>query len=192
MIGPDEIARDGDVSIRRMRDEPLDYELFVRWRNEPHVAEWWNTDEDPVPMSLDHATAEYGADADAWVTRCMISVADRAVGFVQFYPWSEEADEAREMGVPDPDTSYGLDIFIGEPDMIGRGVGATVVALVGAHVFEAEGARSVALLTPVGNDRAHRAYEKAGFRKVRQTLDTDVVNGERRMSWLMVLDRPLG
>ena len=50
---------------------------------------------------------------------------------------------------------------------------------------------SVALLTPVGNDRAHRAYEKAGFRRVRQTLDTDVVNGERRMSWLMVLDRPL-
>ncbi len=174
-----------------MRDAQEDYELFVRWRNEPHVAEWWNTDDDPVPMTLEHAKAEHGPDADAWVTRCMISVADRPVGYVQFYPWSEEAGEARGMGVPDPDTSYGLDIFIGEPDMIGRGVGATVVALVARHVFETEGAASVALLTPVGNDRAHRAYEKAGFRKVRQTLDTDVVDGERRMSWLMVLDRPL-
>ena len=66
------------------------------------------------------------------------------------------------------------------------------MALVARHVFEAQGATNVALLTPVGNDRAHRAYEKAGFRKVRQTLDTDVVDGERRMSWLMVLDRPLG
>jgi aminoglycoside 6'-N-acetyltransferase len=175
-----------------MRDAQEDYELFVRWRNEPHVAEWWNTDDDPVPMTLEHAKAEQGPDADAWVTRCMISVADRPVGYVQFYPWSEEAGEARGMGVPDPDTSYGLDIFIGEPDMIGRGVGATVVALVARHVFETEGAASVALLTPVGNNRAHRAYEKAGFRKVRQTLDTDVVDGERRMSWLMVLDRPLG
>ena len=126
------------------------------------------------------------------MTGCIITVADRPVGYVQFYPWSEELEEAREMGVPDPDTSYGLDIFIGEPDMIGRGVGVTVVALVSRHLFEAQGAGSVALLTPVGNERAHRAYEKAGFRKVRQTLDTDIVNGERRMSWLMVLDRPLG
>ena len=143
-------------------------------------------------MTLEHARAEYGPDADAWVTGCIITVADRPVGYVQFYPWAGAADEAQEMGVPDPDTSYGLDIFIGEPDMIGRGVGATVVALVSRHLFSAQGARSVALLTPVGNDRAHRAYEKAGFRKVRQTLDTDVVDGERRMSWLMILDRPLG
>lgn len=175
-----------------MRDEPEDYASFVRWRNEPHVAEWWNTDEDPVPMTLEHAEAEYGPGADAWVSRCFITVADRPVGYLQFYPWSAALDEAREMGVPGPDTSYGVDIFIGEPDMVGRGVGATAVALVARHVFEMEDAGSVALLTPVGNDRAHRAYEKAGFRKVRQTLDTDVVNGERRMSWLMVLDRPLG
>lgn len=175
-----------------MRDATEDYALFARWRNEPHVAEWWNTDDDPVPMTPEYARAEYGPDGDAWVSGCIISVGDRPVGYVQFYPWSAELDEAREIGVPEPDTSYGLDIFIGEPDVIGRGVGAAVVALVSRHLFEAEGATTVALLTPVGNDRAHRAYEKAGFRKVRQTLDTDVVDGERRMSWLMVLDRPLG
>ena len=116
----------------------------------------------------------------------------RPVGYVQFYPWSAELDEARQIGIPDPEGSYGLDIFIGEPDAIGRGVGATVVALVSRHLFQEGGATSVALLTPVGNERAHRAYEKAGFRKVRQTLDTDVVDGERRRSWLMILDRPLG
>jgi aminoglycoside 6'-N-acetyltransferase len=192
MSDPDEIARDGDVAIRPMRDETHDYELFVRWRNEPHVAEWWNTDDDPVPMTLEHARAEYGPHADAWVSACIIAVAERPVGFVQFYPWSDEPDEAREMGVPDPDSSYGLDIFIGEPDMVGRGVGSMVVALVARYVFGTAGANSVALLTPVGNERAHRAYERAGFRKVRQTLDSDVVDGDRRLSWLMVLDRPLG
>ena len=102
MTGPDEIARDGDVAIRPMRDEPGDYGLFVRWRNEPHVAEWWNTDDDPMPMTLEHVGAEYGPGADAWVTRCFITVADRPVGYVQFYPWSAALDEAREMGVPSP------------------------------------------------------------------------------------------
>jgi aminoglycoside 6'-N-acetyltransferase len=95
------------------------------------------------------------------------------------------------VGVPDADGSYGLDIFIGEPDMIDRGVGSRTVALLARHLFEERDATSVALVTPVGNERAHRAYEKAGFHKVKQILDTDVVGGERRMSWLMVLDRPL-
>lgn len=174
-----------------MRDAPQDYESFVRWRNEPHVAEWWNTDDDPVPMTLGHVIAEYGPHADPWVHGCLITFGERPIGYLQFYPWSSEPDEALDVGVPDPETSYGLDIFIGEPDMVGRGLGSQVVALVARHLFVAEGATSVALLTPVGNDRAHRAYEKAGFRKVRRTLDSDVVNGERRMSWLMVLDRPL-
>ena len=60
LTGPDEIAREGDLAIRRMRDDPADYERFVRWRNEPHVAEWWNTDDDPTPMTLEHVVEQYG------------------------------------------------------------------------------------------------------------------------------------
>jgi aminoglycoside 6'-N-acetyltransferase len=185
----DELAREGDLAIRRLRDERDDYELLVRWRNEPHVAEWWSTDDDPTPTTLDRVIESHGPHADEpWVTDCIITVDDRPVGYIQFYPWSEEADE---MGIPDRDGSYGLDIFIGESDMIDRGVGSRTVALLARHLFEERDATSVALLTPVGNERAHRAYEKAGLRKVEQILDTDVVNGVRRMSWLMILDRPL-
>jgi aminoglycoside 6'-N-acetyltransferase len=190
---PDEIVREGDLAIRRMRDDPADHELVVRWRNAPHVAEWWNTDDEPTPMTFDHVVEQYGPRAEdgSWVTACIITSGDRAIGYTQCYPWSGAADEAREMGILDIDGSYGLDIFIGEPDAIGIGLGSRAVALLSHYLLEERDATSVALLTPFGNDRAHRAYEKAGFRKVKQTRDTDVVNGERRMSWLMVLDRPL-
>lgn len=193
LFGRDELVREGDLAIRRMRDDPADYELFVRWRNEPHVAEWWTTDDEPTPMTLEHVVEQYGSRAadGSWVTGCIITLGDRAIGYTQFYPWSAAADEAREMGIVDDDGSYGLDIFIGEPDAVGIGLGSRAVALLSRYLLEERGATSIALLTPVGNDRAHRAYEKAGFRKVEQTLDTDVVNGERRMSWLMVLDPPL-
>jgi aminoglycoside 6'-N-acetyltransferase len=175
-----------------MRDG--DHDLFVRWRNEPHVARWWTTDDDPSPMTLEHVVETYGPRAEdgSWVTGCIIAVADRPIGYAQFYPWAAESDEARELGIPDVDGSYGLDIFIGEPDMIDRGVGSRAVAALARHLFDEHDATSIALLTPVGNGRAHRAYEKAGFHKVRQILDTDVVDGERRMSWLMVRERPLG
>jgi aminoglycoside 6'-N-acetyltransferase len=190
----DELIREGELAIRRMRDDPADFEAFVRWRNEPHVAEWWSTDDDPSPVTLEWVVAEYGPQAEdaSWVAGCIITVSDHPIGYTQFYPWSAAAGEAREMGIPDTDGSYGLDIFIGEPDMIDRGIGSRAVALLARHLFEERDARGVALLTPVGNERAHRAYEKAGFRKVKRTLDTDVVNGRRRMSWLMVLERPLG
>jgi len=193
MAEPNELAREGDLAIRRMRADRDDHELVVRWRNEPHVAAWWSTDDEPTPITLEHVAAMYGPGAGdaSWATACIITVGDRPVGYVQFYPWAHEADEAREMGVPVIDGSYGLDIFIGEPDLIDRGLGSRTVALLARHLFEERDATNVALLTPVGNERAHRAYEKAGFRKVKQTLDTDVVGGERRMSWLMVLDRPL-
>ena len=193
MTDPDELAREGDLAIRRMRDEPSDYDLFVRWRNEPHVAEWWTTDDDPTPTTTQHVVEQYGPRTEdaSWVTSCIISVGDRPVGYLQFYPWDDEAEAAAEMGVLAIEGSYGLDIFIGEPDMIDRGVGSRTVALLSRYLFEACHATGIALLTPVGNERAHRAYEKAGFRKVQQTLDSDVVDGERRVSWLMVLDRPL-
>jgi aminoglycoside 6'-N-acetyltransferase len=176
-----------------MRDDPADYDLLVRWRNEPHVAEWWTTDDDPTPTTIERVVEKYGPRAEdgSRVTGCIIALGDRPIGYAQFYPWSVEAEDAREMGVPDIDGSYGLDIFLGEPDTVGRGIGSRAVASLARHLFEERGATSVALLTPVGNERAHRAYEKAGFRKVKQTLDTDVVNGERRMSWLMTLERPL-
>jgi aminoglycoside 6'-N-acetyltransferase len=193
MTAPDELARDGELAIRRMRDEPSDCTLVVRWRNEPHVAEWMTTDDDPTPTTPEQVVEKYGprTEGASWVTSCIISLGDRPVGYVQFYPWDAEAEAAAELGIPVIAGSFGLDIFIGEPDVIDRGVGSRVVALLARHLFEVRDATAIALLTPVGNSRAHRAYEKAGFRKVRQTLDTDVVNGERRMSWLMVLDRPL-
>jgi aminoglycoside 6'-N-acetyltransferase len=194
MTDPDELGRDGDLAIRRMRDDPGDYELFVRWRNEPHVAEWWTTDDDPTPTTFDRVVENCGPRAEdgSWVTGCIIAVGDRPIGYVQFYPWSGAADEARETGIPDVGGSYGLDIFIGERDMIDRGVGSRAVTVLARHLFEDGGATAIALLTSVDNVRAQRAYEKAGFRKVKQTLDTDVVDGQRVASWLMVLERPLG
>jgi RimJ/RimL family protein N-acetyltransferase len=57
------------------------------------------------------------------------------------------------------------------------------------YLFDQRGATNVALLTEITNSRAQRAYEKAGFRKVRHALDLDVRDGERIQSWLMVRER---
>ncbi len=185
----DELARHGELWLRRVVE--ADLHLVARWRNEPHVREWWEMDGDPVPFTEADAREEYEEDlgADPSTTGAIIMVGERSTGYVQWYPWAENAEAARDMGIPGGEGAFGLDIFIGEPDVMRTGVGSATVDLVCRTLFDEQGATSVALLTAVGNERAQRAYERAGFRRVRRALDTDVKDGARVESWLMVRDR---
>jgi aminoglycoside 6'-N-acetyltransferase len=181
-------AREGDLAIRRLRDDPFDYELLVRWRNEPHVREWWDPD-DP-PTTLASAIEEYRADTrrDSPTTACIIEQDGSPIGFLQFYRWSDEPSDAEVLGISLEQEAWGLDLFIGEQAMVGRGVGPRVIDLLCRFLFEERGASSVALVAAQENARALRAYEKAGFRRVRSVLDTDVKDGRRVWSWLLVRD----
>jgi aminoglycoside 6'-N-acetyltransferase len=93
------------------------------------------------------------------------------------------------MGVDADDATFGLDILIGEPDLVGHGHGSRVVAMVSRYLERERGATRISLTTEITNERAQRAYEKAGFRKVREVLDIDTRNGERARCWLMIRDR---
>ena len=180
------IVADGDLVVRRLRDDDGDYQLMGGWRNLPHVRRWW--DPDLPPATLDSIKEEYRPDMlpGAASTACMIELGGVAVGFIQFYRWVFYASGADEVGIPFDDLSYGLDIFIGDPDQIDRGVGTTVVTLVSDYLLNELDASEVSLTTDVENHRAQRAYEKAGFKKIKQVLDTDTYKGERVTSWLMV------
>jgi aminoglycoside 6'-N-acetyltransferase len=187
---PVDIAGEGTLVIRRLRDDPGEYERMVRWRNSPHVREWWDPD-DP-PSTLAGVTEKYRPTTatDSATTSAVIELAGRPVGFIQFYGWSSYAEEAREIGMPFAEGTWGLDVFIGEQDMVGRGVGSRAVDLLCRHLFTDRAATTVALACSVDNARAIRAYEKAGFEKRGSVLDTDTRGGRRVESWLMVRDRP--
>lgn len=77
-------------------------------------------------------------------------------------------------------------MFIGEPHLVGRGVGTRAVSLICRHLERESGATAVALIAETTNVRAQRAYEKAGFRKVRPVLDADTRDGRPMRCWLMV------
>jgi len=179
------ITRRGDLAIRAMRDDPADYERMARWRSEPHVHEWWDPDE-PAPTP-DDAAAQYGGRArgEEPTTPCIIELAGRPIGYLQYYAWRSWPDADRELDVRADADTYGIDLFIGEPELIGRGLGTKVVDLICEHLESELGASAVALTTEITNERAQRAYEKAGFRRVRTVLDTDTRDGQRVWCWLM-------
>jgi aminoglycoside 6'-N-acetyltransferase len=172
--------------IRRMRDEPADYERMVAWRNRPHVRMWWDPD-DP-PLDLPGAIQAYRPDTipDAATTACIVEVNGSVAGYLQFYRWNDYDSGAKEMGFTPGPNWWGLDIFIGEPELIGRGYGARAVRLLSDFLCNSRGASAVALTTDMTNDRAIRAYEMSGFVKQFEVLDTDTRGGARVRAWLML------
>jgi aminoglycoside 6'-N-acetyltransferase len=187
------LATDGDLALRRLRDDPDDYALIVRWRAMPHVHEWWDPD-DPAP-DMDEVLRHYRPTTDPQhpTIGCLIELAGRPIGYLQVYPWAawtHDPPAEGEMAVPLDDDPWGLDLYIGEPEMTDHGLGTRAVALACSHLHAARGVRTVMLTTEVGNLRAQAAYQRAGFRKVRQVLDSDTRGGERVWTWLMRWDAP--
>jgi aminoglycoside 6'-N-acetyltransferase len=183
------IASDGDLALRAMLDDDADFELLVRWRALPHVHGWWEPDH-PAP-DLEEVRAFYGprTRAEDPTTSCIIELDGTPIGYLQFYRWLAWPEEAEALEVGADADAFGIDLFIGEPDLIGRGVGTRVVSLICDHLERDHGATSVALTTETANLPAQRAYEHAGFEKVREVLDTDTRGGRRMRCWLMVRRR---
>ena len=181
------LCREGDIAIRPMRDASDDYDLMVTWRARPHVHQWWDPD-DPPPTH-DEVAEHYGPRSEgSRTTSCFIELERHPIGYIQFYRWATYPDDAADMQVPYDDLTFGLDVFIGEPELVGAGLGTRAVSLLCAYLFEELGASSIMLTTELTNDRAQRAYERAGFRKVGRVLDTDTREGERMPCWLMRRD----
>ena len=181
----DVFTTDGEIAIRRLRDHPDDWAAMARWRAEPHVAGWWDPDE-PIPTAEELAE-DYAEEATPGgkATGCIIEVDGDPVGYLQFYRWADFADETHEMMIGEGPDTWGIDIHVGDPSVAGRGIGSRTVAAICGFLAAERGASDVRLTTELGNVRAQRAYERAGFRKVRQVLDTDTRDGERVWCWLM-------
>jgi aminoglycoside 6'-N-acetyltransferase len=187
----DVIAVEADLVIRRVQDQLGDYALIVAWRNSDHVREWWDPDGPPTLEAVIEELRPSLRGEDPTIS-CIIELAGEPVGFIQFYPWDAETDYLAEIGVSVPPGSWGLDLFV-DARLAGRGVGSRAVRVLSDHLFAEEGATAVALITEATNARSHAAYRRAGMHVVGEPfLDTDMRDGQRVESILMIRDRPDG
>ena len=80
---------------------------------------------------------------------------------------------------PQPQGTRGLDQFIGEHDMLGRGHGAAFIREFSERLL-ANGTPRVVIDPDPANERAIRAYEKAGFQRDRIV---DTPDGPALLMW---------
>jgi aminoglycoside 6'-N-acetyltransferase len=132
---------------------PADLTLLRRWDEQPHVIasdphdDWgWEV--------------ELGRTPD-WREQLIAEVGGRPVGFVQMIDPARE--ESRYWGEV-PAGLRAIDIWIGEQADLGKGYGTQMMRLALARCF-ADPTVTAVLVDPLAeNTRAHRFYERLGFR----------------------------
>jgi aminoglycoside 6'-N-acetyltransferase len=127
-----------------------DLPLLRTWRARPHVIRWWGSpDAEPEAETL----------ADPRVAMWIVEHRGRPFAYAQDYDvhgWTPHPFSHLPPG------ARGIDQYIGEPGMIGRGHGPAFVRLHCDRLFAA-GAPAIGTDPHPDNLRARRAYEKAGF-----------------------------
>jgi aminoglycoside 6'-N-acetyltransferase len=143
-------------------DEQRHSEKLRSWLGRPHVSRWWG---DPR-RSLDHVM-QCRPEAHA------VIVADgEAAGYLCWQPLPP--DERAEAGLDDlPERLADIDIFIGEPDLVGLGIGTRALELLLTRLRQGSAFSHAGVGPSLSNVPAIRAYEKAGFRSFREFDDAE-------------------
>ena len=138
-----------------------DLPLVRRWLALPHVREWWGDPEEQYSLvsgDLDEPAMD----------QYIFSTAGNPFAYLQRYDLT-----AWKSGFgPHPPGTRGIDVFIGEPDMIERGHGSVLIRCFVDDCLQ-KGAPRIVTDPDPANGRAVRAYEKAGFEKDRMVETSD-------------------
>jgi aminoglycoside 6'-N-acetyltransferase len=139
-----------------------DLALVGGWLAAPHVARWWGAPGEQFAIIK-------GDLAEPSMEQYLVTLAGRPFAYLQSYDVSAGPQSGLDR---QPRGSRGIDLFIGQPDMIGRGHGS---ACIGAFVDRLVAAGCPRLLTDPdpANGRAIRAYHKAGFASQREVDTAD-------------------
>ena len=147
------------IEFRPLDD--ADLQQIEAWLRREHVAEWWR---DPLEIAVEkrRAAIEGHRDLDQYV----IVEEGRDVGMIQTYLVADHPEWGAAIGA-EPEAA-GVDLFIGEVDAAGRGLGPAVLEQFAREVVFARAETTAAVATvEEANRRSWRAFEKAGFEHVR-------------------------
>jgi RimJ/RimL family protein N-acetyltransferase len=168
------------IAFRPMTADDL--RLLHEWLQRDHVRRWWSGRETYGEVVEHYLPAIDGRKpTDLYV----ILVDERPAGLVQTYLVSDYPHYRDLVDVEEG--VAGVDLFLADESLTGRGLGSRVLAMFVDEVVFAAHSTKACVADPDAENRASiRAFEKAGFRVVREFVDpTD----DGRLHTLMRIDR---
>lgn len=151
-----------------------DWPMIRRWLTLPEIEQWWG------PATHCEGEVLTALRSEHAISR-IIQFEGEAVGYAHVADatiWGDDLPDALDPG------TWDLDIFIAAPEVRRRGIGPEALRQLKSEVFATTLAVAVCIFPSIANERAVRAFEKAGF--TWKTIWNDPVYGP---SWFMVAER---
>ena len=153
-----------------------DRALIRAWLITPDIQDWWG------PLSSTEAEVNIALSSDHAICR-IIECDGVAVGYchaIDATMWGDQLPSELQPG------TWDLEIFVASEAHRGQGIGQIALGALKNEVFSTTLAVAVCVFPSIRNERAVRAYEKAGF--TWQRIWNDPHAGP---SWFMVAERTL-
>lgn len=137
--------------------------LLYSWMQRPHMRQWWGEPDEEIALIRDMVE---GRDT----TRPFLILLDGLpVGYIQYWFLGHYQNQEWTLENPwlvdVPAEAIGIDLSIGEPDLLSKGIGSAALSAF-VKLLRGLGHEPIIIDPDPANLRAVRAYAKAGFRPV--------------------------
>jgi aminoglycoside 6'-N-acetyltransferase len=176
------------ITFRRLTRD--DFALLATWLGEAHVARWWAHESTSEAIERDFGPT---IDGDEPAEDHLALRDGRPIGLVQYCRLADYAEYVEELAtvLPVPAGAVSIDYLVGDPALVGRGLGTAMIRAFVDRIWETDAAAS-SVIVPVNsaNVASRRALLAAGFRLVaRGELEPDNPVDDRSHEILRI-DRP--
>jgi aminoglycoside 6'-N-acetyltransferase len=168
-----------------------DFSILTTWFAEPHVARWWREPSDLVSVEQSYGPLADGLDS----TEGFIAhLADRPIGYVQRYLIDDDRTWRQTIWDALGQTGgMGIDYLIGEPDLVGRGIGRRLISeFVRVSWEQCPSTNQVVVALQQDNVGSWKALESVGFCRVWSGNLVSSDPSDRGPSFIYILDRNQG
>lgn len=153
------------ISVRKMENRQEDKALLLKWLSNPELTELAWGEEVPWDMEkIEDNFFEENTAENSDVMACIIEYENKAVGYIQYYMldknsyrFNSEVPYDKFIG------GYGIDLFIGYPELWGKGIGTNVIREMMSYLTNTLGAKVVCADPEENNKRSVQSFIKAGF-----------------------------
>ncbi len=168
--------------------QPSDLPRLASWLALPHVARWWKEPFDLVSIERNYGPLAEGLDpTEAFIVHFI----GAPIGYAQRYLIDEHPDWRESIrGALGYAGGIGIDYFIGEPDLVGRGVGRRMITqFVDASWKRYPSADQIMVALQQDNIASWKALEASGFRRTWGGTLASSDPGDRGPSFIYLANR---
>lgn len=147
--------------------DETDYSWMEKWLNDENVLEYYGP-----RLTLEQVIIKYSPriEGNHSVKPYIVEYNHTPIGYMQYYPIRE--DQLKSYGYSNNPKICGIDQFIGETSLWGKGIGTAMIRMLLVFISVEEDVHKVLLEVKNTNVRAIRCYEKCGFQIV-TSLESD-------------------